>query len=292
MTRRFGVSRVGRPAPSGVLLVALAMVVLVSSCTSYRRALEPEPEPAAPTLAPALEPIPEAEPAPIESASPRPAEPIAESEPAPESRLATVFPGIRIDTAKHLVEFDARISPMIFAPYEGRFFYLEEFVCKAGTKDHESLVVTDVAPSNIHAALLLVGLEPGRPVTWEHPQGEPVALPAEGPAVDVFFVLNEGQGERVVDPREWTKVKKGSRRFPAGHWIFAGSDIAGTAEQPFYEADAAGTIVGLASFGTEVIAWPRVISHEEADEQLEWVADLEAMPEADTPVVVRVKAAK
>lgn len=292
------------------LLIALALAIAAPACTSYRRDLEPvegKPAPqsgAAPRAAPAPQPS-AAETTPASQPEPKPA---PESKPpatpsggaagasrsavleSPGVGLKTVFPHIRIDVGRKLVEFDGRVSPLIFAPYEGRFFYLETFVCKAGTKDHESLVVTDAVPSQIHAALLLIGLEPGHPVTWDHPNGEPVARPAEGPPVDVRFVLDEGPHERVVDPRDWTKVKGGAGRFPEGHWVFAGSAIAGTTDKPFYEADAAGTIVGLASFGTEVISWPRVISAEESDKQLEWVADLEAIPPADTPVVVRVTA--
>lgn len=270
----------------GVITLGLVLALASPGCSVYRRDLEPaedrgrasrpQPEPAAP--------LPQAKP--VEPAAPD------DMEPETPAGLARAFPGVRVDAERRVVEFDARVSPLIFEPYEGRFFYLEQFVCKAGTKDHESLVVTDVAPSQIHAALLLIGLEPGSPVVWEHPEGRPVPRPAAGPEVDVLFVLSAGEagGERLIDPRDWTTEKNARGRFPEGRWVFAGSAIAGTADAAFYEADAAGTIVGLASFGTEVIAWPRPISHEEAEGEMEWVADLGAMPAAETPLVVRVVA--
>jgi hypothetical protein len=203
--------------------------------------------------------------------------------------MVEAFPGIRVDARRGVVEFDAEVSPLIFEPFEGRNFYLEQFVCKRHTKDHESLVVTDAVPSQIHAALLLLGLEPGSPVTWASPDGIPIARPASGPALRVEFLVGEGGARPApIDPRDWTVEKGGERRFPEGEWVFAGSAIAGEPEALFYEADAAGTIVGLASFGTEVVAWGAPISHEEVEGELQWIAALEAMPPAETPVVVRI----
>lgn len=225
-----------------------------------------------------------------EDAPPAPSEHAAVEathQPQPQAhRLVDVFPGIRIDTKRQIVEFDARISDLIQEPYQGRSFYLEQFVASAGTKDHEAVVVTDAKPSNIHAALLLINLQPGRPVIWTYPKGKVVAHEPKGPALDVQFVV-DGQ---TIEPRHWA-VTKGGTPFPEekdGGWVFAGSQMAGPDDARFYEADTAGTIVGLASFGTEVVAWHEPVSHEEADDQLQWVAALDVIPPAGTPVVVRL----
>jgi hypothetical protein len=56
----------------------------------------------------------------------------------------------------------------------------------------------------------------------------------------------------------------------------------------FYEADAAGTVIGLAGFGSETIAWTTPISDQEEEGELRWIAAEGVMPPGDTPVRVRV----
>ena len=275
----------------GVLLLAS----LSAGCHSHRRALGPHDLPPVDTRAGVIAPSPVPPPASVDrtpdalASSDVPPSPKATPRPA-RAEPSPVFADIRVDAARGFIEIDAEVSSLIHEPYEGRFFYLEQFVCRRGTKDHESLLVTDAMPSQIHAALLLIGLEPGRPAVWEYPQGRPVAHAPTGPPVTVEFLLAGGSNAGSVAPHEWTTTRKGSRRFPDGRWVFAGSAIAGSLDAPFYEADAAGTIVGLASFGTEVVAWADPISHDESDEQLEWVADLDRVPPPGTPVVVRIGA--
>jgi len=266
----------------GIALAAAGM----GSCLSYQRELgedEPRRRPSAPP------PAPIANAGSLDTIPPPPPAIAAQADVQPT--LVEAFPGVRVDARYGIVEFDATISPLIFEPYEGRNFYLEEFVCKRGTKDHESLVVTDAQPAHIHAALLLLGIEPGSPVTWTKADGIPQAHPATGPAIGVEFLLPQPGGEHLtIEPQDWTKKKGSGQRFPSGNWVFAGSAMAGPPDARFYEADAAGTIVGLASFGTEVISWGSPISPEEAEGQLEWIADLEAMPAADSPLIVRLHA--
>ena len=216
----------------------------------------------------------------------------AETEPdaprAPEGGLRRVFPFIWADAEAGVVEIEAEVSGLIDPGGLGRTFYIEQFVCRRSTKEHESPVVTDARPAHIHAALLLAGFEPGRPVTWSYPEGRVVRHPAFGDALDVTFVLAGGDE---IDPRAWVIDRETGERMPAslGGWVFAGSAERERANLPtLYEADGAGTVVGLAAFGTEVIAWSEPVSHEEGDGELEWVADEASMPEAGSAVRVRV----
>jgi hypothetical protein len=43
---------------------------------------------------------------------------------------------------------------------------LEFFCCETGTNEYESLLRSSVTPSNLHTALLAIGLKPGSPVTY------------------------------------------------------------------------------------------------------------------------------
>ena len=209
-----------------------------------------------------------------------------------ETELAAVFPFIRVNVGARLVEFDGVISPLMDPTGEGRRFYIEQIVCTQGTKEHESLVVTRARPSHLHAALLMIGAEQGHPVFWTYPEGQTVVHAPTGDRVrvEVEYVDQDAQTQ-VIDPLIWVVPRDGVTEFPRaeGKWLFAGSVERNTSAGRLYEADAAGTVVGLASFGTEVIAWSQPISHEEVDGDLAWIAYQAAMPPANTPVIVRIR---
>ncbi len=212
--------------------------------------------------------------------------------PKPEPRLVATFPFLRVDAVSRFVEFDAAISSLIDPTGAGQVFYIEQIVCTQGTKEHESLIVTSVKPSHLHAALLMIGAEQGHPVYWTYPAGQTVVHEPAGDrlAIEIEYTDSEAQ-TRIVNPLAWVITREETQPFPSdqGHWVFAGSTERETSEGILYEADAAGTVVGLASFGSEVIAWSIPISHEEADGDLQWIADRNAMPPSNTRVTVRIR---
>jgi hypothetical protein len=202
--------------------------------------------------------------------------------------MVEIAPGVRLDASRRIVEFDARVSPMIIGGAHGRDrFLLEQFVCLAGTKDHESVVVTDVKPSVIHAALLAAGATPGAPVTWIDEADTVRIVPPSGSPVRIEFVLASGA---IIDPRAWVIDAESGEPLDGarGGWVFAGSTMQPSRGTMFYEADAAGTVIGLAGFGSETIAWTTPISDQEEEGELRWIAAEGAMPPGDTPVRVRV----
>lgn len=212
--------------------------------------------------------------------------------PKPEPRLVATFPFLRIDAVSRFVEFDGAISSLIDPTGAGQVFYIEQIVCTPSTKEHESLIVTSVKPSHLHAALLMIGAEPGHPVYWTYPAGQTVIHEPAGDRLAIEIQYTDTQGQtRTVDPLTWVVTRDAAQPFPLdqGHWVFAGSTQRETLGAILYEADAAGTVVGLASFGSEVIAWSIPISHEEADGDLQWIADRDAMPPSNTRVTVRVR---
>ena len=62
-------------------------------------------------------------------------------------------------------------------------------------------------------------------------------------------------------------------------------------EREFYDADGSGTIVGFTTFGSEVIAWSRVISHDWSSDERQWIADFAKTPPAEAKVRVRIRKA-
>jgi hypothetical protein len=194
-------------------------------------------------------------------------------------------------------------------------FFLEVIACSPNTREHETLIVSDVKPSHIHAALLVVGLTPGEPAKWALKDKILVSTPPTGDRVSVRFIYTDKDGKTIeADPLDWITSTLSKTNFaaaeqavakstalPAPGWVFAGSKFikrpipgapAAPPDQPaqdFYDADGSGTIIGLTTFGSEVIAWSRVISPDAATTEPEWIVDFSKTPPAETKVKVRIR---
>ena len=77
---------------------------------------------------------------------------------------------------------------------------IEFFACPHGTKEHESIVSTRSSARLVHAALLAIGLVPGKPVSFD-----PDYVAATGPAVRVAM--------------RWTDENGTIRELPAQEWV-------------------------------------------------------------------------
>lgn len=263
-----------------------ASVVLLSGCSSQTcrttRVLPPAAD--------------QAQPEPIEIVPPirdRPAvssEQPVEVEPA-DAAWVSPFPNLRINTATRTIEIDGFVSRLIHDGLNGQEFYLEQFVCtpgtpRSGSKEHESLVATTALPSHLHAALLLLDLAPGKPVTWD---GAGNVIPAVGPRIRVAFTYEQDGAPITVHPTAWIRHLGSGETMPERDWLFSGSTTKPSRGEFAYEADAAGTVIGLASFGGETLSWPTYISDDEATGDLNWLARTEVMPPAGTPVTITLR---
>jgi len=216
--------------------------------------------------------------------SPAPAE--------PKAALAEVFPGVRADRVAHAVEFDAEVIADVRDP--AKKLYPEVLACPQGTKEHESLVMTKVKPSQVHAALLLAGFNAGAPAKWRREDGKSVATPPTGDKVEVRFIWSAGPPSAPVHadaPLTWVKnAKDGKKASEASSgFVFAGSTLVKRADgAERYDADSDGSLIGLASFGTETIAWVTTFSPEASVDEPVWIADPSAVPAVGTKVTVRI----
>lgn len=77
---------------------------------------------------------------------------------------------------------------------------LEMFLCRRGTKEHESVVAVDSPAFVIHAGLLALGLEPGQPARFE-----PEFMPPSGTELSITV--------------HWLDTVGEPRSQPAGEWI-------------------------------------------------------------------------
>ncbi|MFG0306801.1 MAG: YdjY domain-containing protein [Phycisphaerales bacterium JB040] len=222
--------------------------------------------------------------------------------PAPSFDWTELGAGLRIDPGRRVVEFDGTVATDVHDPITPTV-WLELFVTGPDTREHESLVVTRVPPSLIHAALLAVGAEPGSPgrVRMED-DGGVTRRPATGDPVRVEFVLAHGTTVGGVhDPASWVvhettgEPLADSEPWGDGGFVFAGSRVVvrggqtgGGGGREVYDADMTGVVVPLTTFGSGVIAPRLTLSHASDLDEPVWVARRERVPAFGVPVTVRV----
>ena len=194
---------------------------------------------------------------------------------APRKRL-----GIRIDRAKRQVIVDAEVS-LRQGPLE--------FVLSTPEKDYETLLVTNVRPSSLHAYLLALGLMPGKPARWTRPAGkEPVFVPPEGAEVEITVRWKDAKGAvRTAAVTDWMVAAGTKKKVQATRWVFVGSDLL---DDGRYWADVEGYHVAVANFAAAVIDVPFKSSDKNA--LLEFGANPDAMPAKGTKAELIITAVK
>ena len=166
--------------------------------------------------------------------------------------------------------------------------WLEQVACTPGTREHEALVAVQARPRDVHAGLLLLGLEAGQPGSWRVEDGELVESPPTGPAlrVDVRWMGADGQ-QREEPIAAWIREVRTGTSPSIDRWLFAGSILHTTRDGTArYEADVSGSVIGLVTFGDEVLALPTVKPDAEAVAAPEWEAWTERLPPIGTKVVL------
>ncbi|MBG84275.1 MAG: hypothetical protein CMJ40_07005 [Phycisphaerae bacterium] len=209
------------------------------------------------------------------------------SNPGPSSSVASKWielqPGLTICPEDRAVEIEAEICL--------DSGWLEQVMCGPGTREHESIMVTAVSPSAVHAALLAVGMQSGSPGLWTQSDGEIIETPPTGSVVDVLVAVDGSD--------EWSSVNSwiegDSGRPLEGEWVFGGSFMRAVDEVPSgysrYEADLSGSIVGLVTFGDETIGLSRVIPDQVAIEPAEWKIREGSVPAIGSSIRVRIRSA-
>ena len=161
---------------------------------------------------------------------------------------------------------------------------LEFFLCLSGTVEHEAVLRSKVRPSHLHAALLMLGLEPGEPVRFS--ESAKKWLPPHGPPLQIS-VQFEKDGQSVTLPAyRLMRDVKTRREMPPMTWIFAGSRMM---SGDVYAADKTGYIVSVVNFDFTVIDIPELASN--ANETLHWQTNVELMPPKGSKVTMIIEPA-
>jgi hypothetical protein len=176
--------------------------------------------------------------------------------------------------------------------------WLEQVMCSPGTREHECLLVSTVQASHIHAALLLIALEPGQPGRWVQ-EGDLIVLDEpQGAAVDISIQYIDPRTQHVIEVpvAEWIADVSTNEQFPDSTFVFGGSSMiegeVAVQSGSNYMADHTGSLVGLVTFGDELLGARQVIPDSESIQAQEWVVRKGHVPPLGTMVEVLLKPAE
>jgi hypothetical protein len=143
---------------------------------------------------------------------------------------------------------------------------LEIFMCRKGTKEHESILRTDLDALKIHELLILAAAEPGKPTQFVNPKTEEVDFkPATGTKINVSVHYTMGGKTHTHPAQEWIWDAKKKAILPQG-WVFAGSVVIvdPCTGKKFYGANS-GDVISISNFPYSMLEIPADISKDDAN---------------------------
>jgi len=220
--------------------------------------------------------------------------------------IALIAPGCATDEPSRLLE------PVVLEPFAGVVVvpeeqvvrlrgwvcieagWLEQIACAPQSREHESLIVIESEPSQVHAALLSAGFTRGAPGGWSFEHEELQFHPPTGAAVAVSVEYARNDGTLAEDPiRAWIRDAAGEKAFPDAPWVFGGSrietNVPAMGAGQHYLADMTGSIIGLVTFGDEVLGFSRVLADQAAVQEPEWVVNTDRIPPVEQEVFVIIR---
>ncbi|MDR3232314.1 MAG: undecaprenyl-diphosphate phosphatase [Planctomycetaceae bacterium] len=169
---------------------------------------------------------------------------------------------------------------------------LELFACRTGTKEHESILSVRVKPYLIHAGLLLVHAQQGKPMTMK-----PAFTPATGDKIGIVLRWKDKDGNvKEASAQDWISnipesnkdkihTKETASSVSALHWVFSGStEYQDDEGKTHYLANESGELIGLSNFVGSILDVPIQSSADNA--QLMFACFTDRIPPLDTPVTV------
>ena len=219
--------------------------------------------------------------------------PASTTAPTSASTSAPITSAVEVHLANGLSINQSAGEVIVHGKVAIRQGFLEQLVCFKGTREHESLIVVNVPASHIHAALLAVGAHAGHPGIWSRDKSTANDLKLEPPAGDLISVRVEYVSDGVTrrnDVGEWIEDARHQDQFKS-IFVFAGSHFEpdGRGGQR-YTADVTGSIVGLVTFGDELVAYAKVIPDQADIATPRWQANTARIPPEASDVVLILKA--
>lgn len=172
---------------------------------------------------------------------------------------------------------------VIFLGEVCRADYPLEFLVTYRDRAYEAIITSEVKPSTVHAGLLALGAEPGKPV-----QFQPGFVPPSGTEVAIELRWKDADGKVQSAPAQnW--IRNVATKKPLDvNWVFAGSSIwnDAAAGQQRYMADY-GEFICLLNLSTAMLDLP--IRSASALESRLFEANLDRLPPSGTPVTLLLK---
>ena len=149
-----------------------------------------------------------------------------------------------IDKEKKSVTLPAKVAPRKINDPRFKEIYPIEVIATypfpRGEKAHETVVTIEAKPSEVHKALVSLGLKPGAPA--KAPTDKQT-----GPEVKLFLEIGFGAAARRVPVERFLIDKKTGKPMPKVKWLFTGSAMLKTdPDKPaVYGADETGTLIAI-----------------------------------------------
>jgi hypothetical protein len=200
--------------------------------------------------------------------------------------------GIVIDKEKRLIIIDAKVAPRkIDDPRFKEIYPIEVVACwpfPRGQKAHETVVIFDAKPSQIHKALVDLGLKPGKPEF-----GDSKDAPS-GPEVKIFIEFKVGEDEAKRVPIEKTLfIPKLNKNLDKLKWRFTGSVMTKpdpNKDEMVYGADVTGTLISIFPVTNQTVFQTNLTMKDEGIIKIE--TDARVLPKVGTPVKLIIEVPK
>jgi len=163
--------------------------------------------------------------------------------------------------------------------------FLELLACRVGSKEHESILSVRVKPYLIHAALLAIGAEQGKPMLTS-----PMFFPATGDKVDITLRWKDESGKQHECPaQDWvwdmSISMEDSKKPMTTHWVFAGSkEFQDDDGKTHYLANETGELFSLSNFVGSILDVP--IRSSDLNTDLQFGCFTERIPPRGTMVTI------
>jgi len=184
--------------------------------------------------------------------------------------------GISVDKEKKTVSIDAKVAPRKL-PNLTEVYPIEviaTFGYREGKKGkaHETVVTTEVLPSDVHKAIESLGLKPGKPAKGE-------GMKAEGPELNVYIEVPQPGGtpkrltldKFLLDPKTKKPLPKGVKVKFTGSGM---TQLDPNKPETVYGADVTGTLIAIFPVTDETVMQTSLTMAEEKYLKLDVNADV------------------
>ncbi len=202
--------------------------------------------------------------------------------------IAQDKPGLKVDKEKKTIRIPCKIAPRKL-PNLTEIYPIEviaSFAAPKGKKAHETVVIFEVLPSEIHKALEGLGLKAGKPAKGQDSE-------AEGPEVSVSLEIPGPENTTKKVPIEKTLVdRKTGKTMPKVKWRFTGSvmvQLDPNKPDKTYGADASGTLIAIFPVTDETVIQTSLTMKDEPFIKMDTNKDVLPKEGTDVMLLIEVK---